>query len=299
VDYSIPLPEWTKFKLKSIYKAIVKLRLNRILKTRLSSVDYCFDFGCYQLFDSVGFFPSKYKIFFPVDDFAHLTSDVRGSDIVLTVSKEIEKKFPIGTCHFINHGLSEEFEKKTIVEFGDKVPWETSSNILLKFIDFHLFEKLIRGNPESEFHFFGSHDPNSLNEIQFKWLTFLKGAKNVVFHGWVDSKQLVELYQKMDLFILCYKPDNLNYHGENSHKILEYLSTGKVIVSSHISLYDKTGLLEMDNVQGDQLVHLFKRVIGNLVVYNSIEKMQQRRAFALDNTYTRQLSRIEHLINES
>jgi len=307
INFSVLVPDLVKFKLPWLYKSIVKRSLKKILKQEVGVADFSIDFGCYQFFDSIDFLPAKYKIFFPVDDFPHLTGDMRGSDIVLTVSKEIARKFRGSACHFINHGLSEEFETKAISEFRDHTPWRPfqktrvgyAGNILLKFINFQLFENLIRSNPESEFHFFGSHDSSSISERQFEWLTFLKQSENVILHGWVNSTQLVDLYQEIDLFVLCYQPDYQSYHGENSHKILEYLSTGKVVVSSFISLYDKTGLLEMDNAQGDQLGHLFKKVVDNLKDYNSIENMQTRRAFALDNTYKRQLSRIEQLMNEA
>jgi hypothetical protein len=46
----------------------------------------------------------------------------------------------------------------------------------------------------------------------------------------------------------------------------------------------------------DRLPALFKEVTGNLEVYSSPERQQQRIRFALDNTYRRQVVRIREFI---
>jgi glycosyltransferase involved in cell wall biosynthesis len=137
---------------------------------------------------------------------------------------------------------------------------------------------------------------DSKKEEHLKWDKFLKNVSNVLFHGLINPAKLVQAYQEMDLFVLCYKPDNENYHGENSHKILEYLSTGKVTVSSYISLYKETDLLEME-MDGVLIATIFRNVITNLAEFNSIDKMQKRRKFALENSYEMQLNRIENFCN--
>ena len=305
ITYSMLLPEWIKFRMPLLFMALVKGRLKRIIRNYSERVDYSFDFGCYQLFDSDDFFPAQYKIFFPVDDFSHLKGDTRGCDKVFTVSKEIQKKFPNNVCHFINHGLSDDFVSRADQESKHESTWRPSDkiragyagNIYLRFIDFEMFEDLIRGNPDVEFHFYGSGEPAQNDPTHNQWTVFLRTASNVVLHGWVSHKRLADVYQELDLFILCYRPDYQNYHGENSHKILEYLSTGKVTVSSHISLYKGTGLLEMMNSGDRNMSALFRHVTTHLGRYNSIDKMKSRRKFAMDNSYEKQIERIENLID--
>ena len=306
LTYSILIPEWIKFKAPWLFKAIVKRRLTSVIEKYAKHVDSCFDFGCYQLFDSIGFLPARYKIFFPVDDFPHLTGDLRGCDIAFTVSTQILKKFSNGTCHFINHGLSGDFAKVAEQEFLKTESWQSkdkikagyAGNIFLRFIDFEIFEEVIRSNPQIEFHFFGNYEPDLQNKSHRQWDLFLRSVSNVIFHGLIGTRELVAAYKAMDLFILCYKPDLKNYHGENSHKIIEYLSTGKVIVSSYISLYENTYLFEMDAPGNAGFLNVFNRVVNDLHSYNQLEKMQMRRTFAMDNSYVKQLERIENVINE-
>ena len=306
INYSVRLPEWTKFKLKKIYKTVVQFTIKGIMRTQVPSVDYSFDFGCYQFFDSSTFFPSAYRIFFPVDDFLHLKDDLRGANIAFTVSTVIQKKIQSGACHFINHGLSEDFIVQLNKDILERASWQSSSktkvgyagNIFLRFIDFEVFEKLITANPTIEFHFFGNSDFNPANESHKKWKSFLDSSSNVIFRGWMNVRQLAEAYHGMDLFLICYKADNQNYHGENSHKLLEYLSTGKVIVTSYISLYEGTDMLEMDTFENNGLGKIFSKVVQELDVYNAPVRMQDRRNYARENSYAKQLERMTNIMNE-
>ena len=99
----------------------------------------------------------------------------------------------------------------------------------------------------------------------------------------------------IDGFLVCIDPEADSNKGSNSHKILEYLNTGKVVISNYISSYsDKRDLIAMvDENSNSKLPDLFKKVISNLSSYNSIEFQKKRIEFALDNTYAKQIDRIE------
>jgi hypothetical protein len=277
--------------------------LRKILAQEVGVADFSIDFGCYQFFDSIDFFPAHFKIFFPVDDSINVKGLMRGANIVFTVSKKIQEKFPLYTCHFINHGLSDDFVKKAQQKSIEIEPWKPSSkinvgyagNLFMRFLNFVVFEAIITENPSVHFHLFGEAVRGEQNPTTHRWSNFLKSAHNVTLHGMIEPAKLVESYQEIDLFMLCYQPDNLNYHGENSHKILEYLSTGKVTVSSSISLYRDTNLLEMEE-RDKPLQKVFKEVVNNLAFYNSSNKMKKRRDFALSNSYEKQLQRMEKII---
>jgi len=85
----------------------------------------------------------------------------------------------------------------------------------------------------------------------------------------------------MDLFLICYNPKKSQSSGSNSHKILEYLSTGKVVVSSNFSHYSGTNLFQMVEFRDNKsLPSLFKSTILQLSKLNSIDNLQKRRRFA-------------------
>jgi len=100
----------------------------------------------------------------------------------------------------------------------------------------------------------------------------------------------------MDALIIAYRIKN----AQNSHKVLEYLGTGKVIVSSHFSHYaNHPELIEMvsSKEDNDLLPELFDEVIGNLDHYNSHEKQELRRSYANNCSYSKNIARIEDFVN--
>ena len=101
--------------------------------------------------------------------------------------------------------------------------------------------------------------------------------------------------------LLCY-----NYQYEinkctNSHKILEYLSTGKVIISSKIQAYESNSNLicMLQDYDNGAYLDLFDLTIKNIVHYNSTELQKKRIEFSLDNSYEKQINRIESYINKT
>jgi hypothetical protein len=98
----------------------------------------------------------------------------------------------------------------------------------------------------------------------------------------------------MDCLVVAYAPDRL-WDRSNSHKVLEYLSTGRAIVSTHVSAYrDQGGLIRMAHPDNElEFPILFRDTISRLDEFNSPPFQEARREFALDNTYSRQLDRIE------
>ena len=110
------------------------------------------------------------------------------------------------------------------------------------------------------------------------------------------SNELPCYLNQFDLFLMCYTGDRNVAEMANPHKILEYLSTGKTIVSHYIDEYkDKIDLVEMVN-DNRLLPQRLKHVIHNLHNFNSPEKVQLRRQYALSNTYEKQIERIELLV---
>ena len=95
---------------------------------------------------------------------------------------------------------------------------------------------------------------------------------------------------------MCYRAEENIAHMANPHKILEYLSTGKVVVTHYIDQYkDRSDLIEMVRSNVD-LPSLFSKVVANVEVYNTISKVIARKLYAQENTYTNQLSKIETIL---
>jgi hypothetical protein len=106
----------------------------------------------------------------------------------------------------------------------------------------------------------------------------------------------------MDAFLICYDILKDQCHGTNYHKVMEYLSTGKVIVSNNITTYSTLpNLIEMtaSRTQNNDLPTLFKQVVSNLQHYNQPNFIKLRQEFALSNLYSNKIGEIEKIINSN
>jgi hypothetical protein len=291
-NYKIPLSGFLKFKWSSLYKKVIEKFL-KLQFTKFGNFDLVIDFGCYQFFDSLDFVNAKHKIYFPVDDNVHLGTSKRGAHKLFTVSHIIQKKFQKNgiECEWINHGLSKEFiqiarENQAFCAESNNIKVGYSGNLMIPFLDIPVLKEIIRSHPEIEFNFFGEPTKMGISKKMDEWHLFLNAQENIILHGKLDINELASGLSKMDAFIFCYKPDYIHYHAENSHKILEYLSTGKVIISTWLSVYEDFNLYPMtEKNRNEDLLALFNDVIANLSFWNSNEFYIKRKLFALKNTY--------------
>tara|TARA_Y100000310_G_C20272759_1_gene618807 strand:- start:275 stop:649 length:375 start_codon:yes stop_codon:yes gene_type:complete len=121
---------------------------------------------------------------------------------------------------------------------------------------------------------------------------------NVSLYGSVKSKELPKYFNKFDLFLICYNSDLYKTHTSNNHKILEFLSTGKVIVSHYIDEYKNTNNLVSMSSKLSELPLLFKKVVSELELYNNPTMMDLRRNYAQKNSYSNQLNKIQYYLNK-
>jgi glycosyltransferase involved in cell wall biosynthesis len=221
-----------------------------------------------------------------------------------TSDKILERLEDVGTPKFkINHGVAQHFfeENNELFKQGetpDRIKIGYIGNLLYKYLDVEILGTIIDNNKDVLFTFIGPYEQSNLHgaDHNLKFIEYLKYSKNVHMLGPKPSNELPCYLNQFDLFLMCYTGDRNVAEMANPHKILEYLSTGKTIVSHYIDEYkDKIDLVEMVN-DNRLLPQRLKHVIHNLHNFNSPEKVQLRRQYALSNTYEKQIERIELLV---
>lgn len=262
-------------------------------------------------FDLTNNFPLKglacKKIFFAADEPRAEQNFVsaRNADLIVSVSQHIldlyEKYFPKTKKLLINHGLSEEFLNipKDLPKKYDGINIGLSGNFLFNDIDYPILLQIIEENPEVKFHFYGNHSTESnigadSSQRNIEYLTQIKRNSNCIFHGIQGKRELALELNQMDGFLICYDPQKGQSSGSNSHKILEFLSTGKVIFSSYFSFYEGTDLFVMNsNKQSNSaLVQFFKLGQNEFKVNNSANSISKRKDFAMQRSYDSNLKKI-------
>ncbi len=311
VTHRLYFPYNLKFHAQKLFHWLMKRQIRKIRKAIGSTIDIVWSFdlnNIYQL-DEVG--QQSIKIFHPVDEPLNETAILAGdgADILFSVTREILQKYTHlkRPMHFINHGLANNFLDSKGISNEPRNPAHVgfSGNLLRKDIDRDVLLKIVRENPDVVFEFWGSYSSKDSNiggnndNQTADFISSLKALSNVILHGPVATDQLAKAIQCMDAFLICYDVRKDQSKGTNYHKIMEYLSTGKVIVSNNVTTYlDQHGLIQMvqSRETNAELPGLFSGIIKNLQHFNSPELQHQRIQFAINNTYSKQLDRINSIL---
>jgi len=225
------------------------------------------------------------------------------ADIIVSVTPEILDRYKeIETRRLlIGHGVSSAFlNVKPIPRNGGPIRIGYAGSLIRNDLDTKAILRIVSDHPDKIFEFWGENDPQNSNihaaqDVDPNTITFidkLKHTSNVILHGAVDAGKLAEGFMTMDAFLVSYNIKNL----QNSHKILEYLTTGKVVISNFLSSYashqDIVAMLK-EGADSSELPELFSLVMKEIDDYNSIALQEKRRAFANKFSYHNNVERIE------
>ncbi len=161
-----------------------------------------------------------------------------------------------------------------------------AGNLNMGYLDFDLLAAVARENPDTTLHLVGGAPPNAPLRKS------MENQPNVVWWGHVPSHTLPAILERADILLVTYQERHWRDQA-SPHKFMEYLGSGKIIVATYTHQYlSDRHLLAMADLGGDYL-SLLREVKSNLKMWNSPERQRERKAFALDHTYERQLERIE------
>jgi hypothetical protein len=310
IDYK-PIFRGQQYLPKFLFNFLVFIQVKFIeLKVKKAiEVVWCFDNSIYL---NLSYFKARYRILFIADKLgkACLLKIAKYADLIVSVSENLFEHLQQYNRRLllVHHGLAGYFaHNQHMDETGqrDTIRAGFIGNLFKKALDRGVFRKIITDNPTVIFELFGAHIMAESNLSGFKskesidFVEYLKNQKNVVLKGVVEPERLSKELSRFDLFLFVENPQVDHNQSANSHKLIEYLSSGKVVVSNHVlSFKDRRDLIAMPNEMDNQnLPVLFKNVIQNLEYYNNSELQKKRIAFALDNTYEKQIQRIEEKLN--
>lgn len=313
VRHKLWFPYILKFHALPLFHAGMRWHIRRVLASIGAPIDVVWSFDIGNLYPW-SFFPGvKFKVFHPVDEplTAEAIASAKGADVIFSVTTEILEKYKQFNIpgHFINHGVAEHFlalagepDRSGPVKIG------FAGNLLREDLDREVFLQIVRENPAVQFECWGSYKDGQSNiggvsnSGTSAFIESLLASQNVKLHGPVGSGELARQISDMDAFLICYDVKKDQSKGTNYHKIMEFISTGKVVVSNNVTTYrQRPDLVQMveSRENNDQLPALFRKVVGALDRYNSRELRDKRRAFARDNSYVRQIDRIETILDQA
>lgn len=314
-----PVMRGKRFLPAFLYGILIRLQIFRLKRSIGAAPDiiWCFE---PDRFSNLAWFGSGLTIFHAVDFFTsgRIPDEAASADICFCSSEGIRDIVQKGgrPTFFINHGLNEHF-----CQLAGK--WEPANgltsnpeeelhagyigNLLMEAPDRKTMKKVIEQNPHIHFHFWGQIErgKGGLGSFDspevFGFIEYLKLKENVSLYGPVPINELYSRLIKMDVLWICWQLGVSTLWNEytNPHKILEYLSTGKPVVSHYMYTYRNSKLIDMLPTNDNrEYAELFSCVVERVKKGEPVAVQQERIRFALANTYTMQIVAIEKLIRE-
>lgn len=273
-------------------------------RCEIKSFDIIWSFDPFR-FQNLKLFHSQLSIYHAVDVHnATLEKEISSTAHIVFATCEIirVKILPDNPNVFnIGHGVSEHFFKgeREIKRNPDKPKVCMMGNLLRK-IDFTALFSLIENHRDLEFHFIGPHTPSNLSnsEDNVTEIKHLKSFSNTHLHGSVPQEVLPTLLSGMDVFLILYRKDENPATLANPHKVLEYLATGKTILSYKLATNLNTKNL-MQFTSRHDLEKDFNTILENIKVYNDEKKEKLRKQIAAAHTYRKKIAEVEKKVNET
>lgn len=199
----------------------------------------------------------------------------------------------------IQHGLNIVLNPPPVdLPGGAKIKALYSGNLAIPFIDWKILYEVVSAYKEIDFIFLGpnadefSASINPLHPFKEKVMKL----DNVFKLGRVDSGCLISYLKCADILIMAYQEEYQKDQVSNSHKMMEYLYSGKVIVTTYTSEYEDISNLMVMTKQNSEFKEIFSKVSMNLHQYNRVELCEARTRFAISNSYEKQIERIQNII---
>jgi len=305
VNYK-PVFKGLRFLGKFLSSLFTRWELLRLEKQLNIQFDILWNFDSSRFF-SLSLLPKRIlKIYHNVD----LTENFQrrlgasSSDVCLAPNDYIAqalKKYNVNSFK-IRHGYSCQ-DSPAPVELGvavkEKVKIGYIGNLSSRYIDWKLLNEMTKEFNHVAFVFIGPVGKSNISRSEKldEYLIKTQELSNAYFIGSKPSSQIQALLLNFDIQLICYRADEFKEELASNHKLMEYLGSGKVVVSTFTEEFQEFPELIVMSQKNKELPHLLANVLSNLQHYNSLELINKRIQLALDNTYSRQIDRIESIIN--
>lgn len=302
----IRLFPWRTFRGLRKIPPMIGRQLSRREMLKISSMsggipDVIWSFDNSRFFDLNVLNENVYTIHHMVDlnqDF-ELARAASSAKMCLATTQFIDHRLrPYNTnTHNIGHGCDLQTYPAWQKKEG-KIKIVYAGNLLIPLLDRARILKAVERFDGAEFIFAGAYDAGAVNKRVNKeakqFVDELRAHENVTLTGPLVGEAYHSLLSSADLFILAYSSDHYEQVA-NPHKIPEFLSTGRAIISNVLDSYKDTGLVEMADDE-ETWMELLGSAIQHVDDYNAPSEQKKRREWAEAHSYQKQVERIESLI---
>lgn len=310
-DSGISIVESLAFKGKSFFPNFIKNLLEwieiKFLLLKLGRpIDMVWSFDPFR-FQQLGYFRAKISIYHAMDN--HFTTQENiiqsNSDIVFSNAHSVLTKFSNPNKFFIGHGVANHFLQldynKVNLPGSNTFSVGYVGNLNNRLIDYVSLELLISNYQSVDFYFIGPlGDSNLATSGEISGLEpILKKYTNVFWLGEMETFALPQYLQAFHVLLSVYKPDKSGF-TVNPHKLLEYLSSGKVIVSTLNEMdyvWPEGVIIKLDSSK--ELINTFELAFSQYERFMQVDLCEQRKGIAKANSYDNKVNEVFEIVHRT
>ena len=293
---------WPKW-IRDIYTYAKWKKLQKICDTEFDII-WSFDNSVFYDLDALPEKVLKVSHMVDLNQNFQFEKATRSADLCIAVSDYIlERQLTFNKNSFkITHGYSSKqiFRDLPQLPGQNRIKAMYVGNLAMSYLDWATLYEACENNSLVDFIFIGpgKEDVNPGNNPTYPFKEKVLKLDHCYFIERIPSEHLMGFLQVSDLLLICYQE---KYHKEqsNPHKLMEYLASGKPIVATYTSEYIELRDLIQMSKENRQWPGKFRETISNLEKLSSPDITALRSQFAIENTYDKQISKIELIINRN
>lgn len=292
VSHSLPVPNWTKFHARPLFDRAMRRHARR-LTSALGTPDLVWDFDNAYHFRDLRPFGAVQSIFHLVDQGLKGMGDKQADTCIHLHPSFCEwAGFDPDRSTQVGHGVSIDFIKSCCLSGATGRADKTLSfgivgNLAAKWLDWETVVDIARRHPSAQFLLWG---PYPSSDQASGGLRAAMECSQFHFRGLSRPEEIAASSGEVDVWLVPFLSDALPGGPLNSHKILEYLSTGKVVAMTWLEAWAGNPLVSMlDRNSSKSLADLVDDVVDCLDVLNSSKQSLDRMAYARARAYDARL----------
>lgn len=297
VNYQPFFPYSLKFRSRGLFDKLMCLQA-LVIRQKMGKPDLVWDFDNAYQFRDLRAFGAATTIFHLVDDVGrHGLGDKHADHFLALHPRFLENAGgPVRDNYVIGHGLG----AMHVAAKPEHYVSATNSasphiglvaNLGAEWLDWAAVAEMVSRHPEARFTFWGPLPKVSCTPAILQTVI---SAKNATFPGLTSPEDIIAQSVDVDIWLLPFLSEK--FEGGcpvDSHKVLEYLSTGKVVLMSWLEAYQGNSLVSMsDSPESRDLPERLDQLLCDLTVVNASEVCEARRSYALARSYERRLDQI-------
>jgi len=299
INYHNLLPRLNRFP-KFIQNYIFKKQAKQIQKAlNISKFDIVWSFDPFRFWNQKNWQADK-TIYFTVDLHHNTNFEeniIKTSTLTISISdhipsKKITTKYNILT---INHGFDNSNTtnlKDVTIPGNNKIKAVYVGNIS-SFLENDRMNFLAKTNSNVDFILIGPTSSSNLSTGQAQETIHFNNT-NIYCIGEIKANLIDSYLIKCNVNLLMAKSKK-GIKNVNSHKLMHYFNSGNITVSDWLLDYEQNNILNMVKTPKEFREEL-SIIINNLEFYNSIEKKENRKQFAIANSYDKKIEEISKLL---